>query len=395
MPVYGRTHEPCGSTSTPTSASRSAPGCSATTRPCSTSSPAPTSRAASTPVTPRPSAAPWPRPPTRGVVVGAQVGYRDLAGLRPPPHRHGCRRPHRRRALPARRARGDVPRGRHPRRLRQAARRALHHGRRRRGAGQGGRGCRGRLRPVAPPSRAAGFGAAAGRGVGRAARRRPRPSPTAGTPPTAGSCPARTPAPCCTTRARSPSGCSGSSPRERCWRSTARSSRVPARSVCTHGDTPGAVALARAVRARLEAAGVTITPFVDLRRRDDRPGRRVCRSRCCRSATRACSSRWPTSTPCSPSRPPCARRSRRGGPAVARRHRRRAGGPHGAAAHPRGRRPGGPALRRAAGCCRLRATCRRFCGRSGRREPQLARTRSRSRCGTTVPTSTTSPASPG
>ena len=37
---------------------------------------------------------------------------------------------------------------------------------------------------------------------------------------------------------------------------------VPARSVCTHGDTPGAVELARAVRARLEAAGVTITPFV-------------------------------------------------------------------------------------------------------------------------------------
>ena len=36
---------------------------------------------------------------------------------------------------------------------------------------------------------------------------------------------------------------------------------VPARSVCTHGDTPGAVELARAVRARLEAAGVTITPF--------------------------------------------------------------------------------------------------------------------------------------
>ena len=36
---------------------------------------------------------------------------------------------------------------------------------------------------------------------------------------------------------------------------------TPARSVCTHGDTPGAVGLARAVRARLEAAGVTITPF--------------------------------------------------------------------------------------------------------------------------------------
>ena len=38
---------------------------------------------------------------------------------------------------------------------------------------------------------------------------------------------------------------------------------LPARSVCTHGDTPGAVELARAVRARLEAAGVTITAFAD------------------------------------------------------------------------------------------------------------------------------------
>jgi UPF0271 protein len=37
---------------------------------------------------------------------------------------------------------------------------------------------------------------------------------------------------------------------------------VPVRSVCTHGDTPDAVRLARAVRAALEAAGVTITPFV-------------------------------------------------------------------------------------------------------------------------------------
>ena len=38
---------------------------------------------------------------------------------------------------------------------------------------------------------------------------------------------------------------------------------VPARSVCTHGDTPDAVTLARAVRVALETAGVTIAPFVD------------------------------------------------------------------------------------------------------------------------------------
>jgi UPF0271 protein len=33
------------------------------------------------------------------------------------------------------------------------------------------------------------------------------------------------------------------------------------RSVCVHGDTPGAVALAAAVRAALEQAGVTLAPF--------------------------------------------------------------------------------------------------------------------------------------
>jgi UPF0271 protein len=36
---------------------------------------------------------------------------------------------------------------------------------------------------------------------------------------------------------------------------------VEARSLCIHGDTPGAVELARAVRAALVEAGVTIAPF--------------------------------------------------------------------------------------------------------------------------------------
>ena len=36
---------------------------------------------------------------------------------------------------------------------------------------------------------------------------------------------------------------------------------VEARSVCVHGDTPGAVELAREVRAALEAAGLTPAPF--------------------------------------------------------------------------------------------------------------------------------------
>ncbi len=32
-------------------------------------------------------------------------------------------------------------------------------------------------------------------------------------------------------------------------------------TVCIHGDSPGAVAMARAVRARLEGAGIAIAPF--------------------------------------------------------------------------------------------------------------------------------------
>jgi UPF0271 protein len=42
---------------------------------------------------------------------------------------------------------------------------------------------------------------------------------------------------------------------------TGRPVRILARSVCMHGDTPGAVGLARAVRGALEAAGVTLGPF--------------------------------------------------------------------------------------------------------------------------------------
>jgi UPF0271 protein len=37
---------------------------------------------------------------------------------------------------------------------------------------------------------------------------------------------------------------------------------VEAESVCIHGDTPGAVRMARAVRSALEAEGVTVRPFV-------------------------------------------------------------------------------------------------------------------------------------
>jgi UPF0271 protein len=36
---------------------------------------------------------------------------------------------------------------------------------------------------------------------------------------------------------------------------------VRARSICIHGDTPGAVQLAQAVRAALEVAGIAIHSF--------------------------------------------------------------------------------------------------------------------------------------
>jgi len=38
---------------------------------------------------------------------------------------------------------------------------------------------------------------------------------------------------------------------------------LAAQSVCVHGDGPSAVAMARGLRDRLAAAGVTIRPFLD------------------------------------------------------------------------------------------------------------------------------------
>ena len=42
---------------------------------------------------------------------------------------------------------------------------------------------------------------------------------------------------------------------------TGRPIRVLARSICLHGDTPGAISLAMAVRSALEKAGATLAPF--------------------------------------------------------------------------------------------------------------------------------------
>ena len=44
---------------------------------------------------------------------------------------------------------------------------------------------------------------------------------------------------------------------------TGRSVPVQADSICVHGDSPGAVEMARRIRARLEQAGVALPPFVD------------------------------------------------------------------------------------------------------------------------------------
>jgi UPF0271 protein len=37
--------------------------------------------------------------------------------------------------------------------------------------------------------------------------------------------------------------------------------RISAQSLCVHGDNPEAASMLRALRARLESAGVTIAPF--------------------------------------------------------------------------------------------------------------------------------------
>jgi len=40
--------------------------------------------------------------------------------------------------------------------------------------------------------------------------------------------------------------------------------RIEADSICVHGDSPGAVEMARRIRTRLAAAGVPLAPFVAL-----------------------------------------------------------------------------------------------------------------------------------
>ncbi|MBQ0132347.1 MAG: LamB/YcsF family protein, partial [Comamonas sp.] len=40
--------------------------------------------------------------------------------------------------------------------------------------------------------------------------------------------------------------------------------RLQADSICVHGDSPGAVEMARSIRQRLAQAGVSLQPFVEM-----------------------------------------------------------------------------------------------------------------------------------
>ena len=75
-----------------------------------------------------------------------------------------------------------------------------------------------------------------------------RASPTAATPPTAGCCPARSPARWSRTRTRSSA-------------QALAARRRPVDSLCLHGDSPGAVEHARAVRRALEARAGAARPL--------------------------------------------------------------------------------------------------------------------------------------
>ena len=142
----------------------------------------------------------------RGVVIGAQVGYRDLHGFGRRAMDVDPADADQRGHLPDRGAGRLRPGRRHPGQLRQAARGALQRRRAPPGAGDGGRRGDQAVRRVA-----AGDGPARvvdprrGR-RGRRARPSPRRSPTAATPRRARSCHGRSRGRCCTTRGTSPSG---------------------------------------------------------------------------------------------------------------------------------------------------------------------------------------------
>ncbi len=68
--------------------------------------------------------------------------------------------------------------------------------------------------------------------------------------------------PCCTTPSSSPRAWCDWRPRARITAVDGTEIEVRADSICTHGDSPGAVEMARAVRTALTGAGIEIAPFV-------------------------------------------------------------------------------------------------------------------------------------
>ncbi len=192
----------------------------------------------------------------RGVRIGAQVSYRDLAGLRAARDGRAARRTGGRGGLPDRRPGGLRARGGHARVVRQAARRALQPRRARRGAGGGGGRRRAAGRQALPV-----LGLPGSRLLAAAPRRR--------------ACPAVPEA--FADRAYTDGGhARAARPGGRRWCTdpeavVARSVTlartgvvaslagtplaVRARSLCVHGDTPGAVDLARRVRERAGGVG--------------------------------------------------------------------------------------------------------------------------------------------
>ena len=118
------------------------------------------------------------------------------------------------------------------------------------------------LRPGAAGARAARARLAAPCGGGRPDDRHARPSPTAPTRPRAPSSRDGCRELCSKTLRRSPGAASRSPPASRSatWRAAPCAS--PPGSICVHGDTAGAVGIARRVREALAGAGITLAPFV-------------------------------------------------------------------------------------------------------------------------------------
>ena len=71
----------------------------------------------------------------------------------------------------------------------------------------------------------------------------------------------RAPAPCCTTRKKPPDGVLAMVSEGVIITQSGNRLKAGMESICVHGDSPNAVAMAKAVRRRLEAAGIVLAPF--------------------------------------------------------------------------------------------------------------------------------------